>query len=94
MYQFKVSTRKNKKYDVYKHNKYLVSFGDKRYEHYEDKTPIKYYSNLNHYDTSGASQMHRGASLDDTKRRDNYYKRFGNNPKFQSAKYFSHKYLW
>jgi len=79
MYVFKVSTRTNKKYDVYKDNKYLVSFGDKRYEHYEDKTPIKYYSNLNHYDT---------------KRRDNYYKRFGNNPKFQSAKYFSHKYLW
>ena len=44
MYVFKVSTRTNKKYDVYKDNKYLVSFGDKRYEQYEDKTPIKYYS--------------------------------------------------
>ena len=41
MYQFKVSTRKNKKYDVYENNKYIVSFGDNRYEQYEDKTPIK-----------------------------------------------------
>ena len=79
MYVFKVSTRSNKKYDVYKDNKYLVSFGDKRYEHYEDKTPIKYYSNLNHYDT---------------KRRDDYYKLFKNNPKNESAIFFSHKYLW
>ena len=79
MYVFKVSTRTNKKYDVYKDNNYLVSFGDKRYEHYEDKTPIKYYSNLNHYDK---------------KRKDNYYKRFGNSPIFESAMYFSHKYLW
>ena len=79
MYQFKVSTRKNKKYDVYKDNKYLVSFGDKNYQHFIDRTPIKYYSALNHYDE---------------KRRQNYYKRFGSNPKFESAMYFSHKYLW
>jgi hypothetical protein len=79
MYQFKVSTRKNKKYDVYKNNKYIVSFGDKNYEHFEDKTPVKYYSTLNHYDE---------------KRRQSYYKRFGNNPNFESAMYFSHKYLW
>ena len=48
MYSFKVSTRKNKKYDVFKDNKYLTSFGDKRYEHYYDK--IGHYSNLNHLD--------------------------------------------
>jgi hypothetical protein len=79
MYQFKVSSRTNKKYDVYKNNKYIVSFGDKRYQQYEDKTPVKYYSNLNHYNE---------------KRRENYYKRFGNNAGFETAMYFSHKYLW
>lgn len=79
MYQFLVSKRKNKKYDVYKHGKYLASFGDKHYQHYEDKTPLKHYSYLNHYDE---------------KRRNNYYSRFGRNPKFESALFFAHKYLW
>ena len=79
MYQFKVSTRKNKKYDVYKNNKYIISFGDKNYEHFEDRTPNNFYWSLNHYDE---------------KRRQNYYKRFGNSPAYESAMYFSHKYLW
>ena len=77
MYSFKVSTRKNKKYDVYKNDKYLVSFGSSLNQQYFDK--IGYYSNLNHLDK---------------KKRDNYYKRFGKDAKFESAKYFSHKYLW
>ena len=42
MYSFKVSTKNNKKYDVYKNNKYLTSFGHKKFQHYEDKTPLKY----------------------------------------------------
>ena len=81
MYVFKPSTRKNKKYDVYKNDKYLVSFGDKNYKHYKDVTPLKYYSNLDHLDL---------------KRKHKYYKRFGKkeDAKFESAKYFSHNYLW
>jgi hypothetical protein len=81
MYTFKVSTKFNKKYDVYKEKKYLTSFGDKNFQHYEDKTPLRYYSNLNHLDL---------------KRKQNYYKRFGKkeNAKFESAKWFSHNYLW
>lgn len=79
MYSFKVSNKTNKKYDVFKNGKYLVSFGDIRFQQYEDKTPLKYYSYLNHYDE---------------KRRNNYYKRFGLNPKYESALYFAHKYLW
>jgi len=78
MYTFKKSTRKNKKYDVYKNGKYLVSFGDSRYEQYEDTTPLKLYSSKNHFDK---------------KRRDAYYKRHGK-AEFESAKWFSHKYLW
>ena len=43
------SKRKNKKYDVYdKQNKYITSFGDKRYEQYKDK--IGYYSHKDHND--------------------------------------------
>ena len=48
MYIFKVSTRKNKKYDVYKNGKYLLSFGSKNHQQYFDK--IGNFSNLNHLD--------------------------------------------
>jgi hypothetical protein len=48
MYSFKVSTRKNKKYDVYKNGKYLLSFGSKTHQQYQDK--IGYYKNLDHND--------------------------------------------
>ena len=48
MYTFQVSTRKNKKYDVYKNGKYLLSFGSKTHQQYYDK--IDHYSNLNHLD--------------------------------------------
>lgn len=40
------STHKNKKYDVFHNSKYLVSFGDNRYQQYHDK--IGYYSHLDH----------------------------------------------
>ena len=76
VYTFKKSIRKNKKYDVYKNGKYLVSFGDNRYEQYKDK--IGLYSAKNHLDK---------------KRRELYYKRHGK-AKFESSKWFSHKYLW
>ena len=48
MYTFKISTKKNKKYDVYKKNKYLVSFGSSSNQHYFDK--IGHYSHLDHLD--------------------------------------------
>ena len=41
--EFKQSTRKNKKYMV-KYNGKWIHFGDTRYEHYRDKTPLKLYS--------------------------------------------------
>jgi hypothetical protein len=77
MYSFKVSTKKNKKYDVYKNGKYLLSFGSIINQQYYDK--LGHYSNLNHLDQV---------------RRDNYYKRFGKNAKKDTAKWFSHNYLW
>lgn len=42
------SIKKFKKYDVYYKNKYLLSYGDIRYNHYYDK--FGYYSYLNHND--------------------------------------------
>jgi len=82
MYTFRKSRRKNKKYDVFKNNKYLVSFGAIKkngipYDQYYDK--IGSYSKYNH---------------NDNKRLVNYYSRFGRNPKYESAMWFSHRYLW
>ena len=48
MYSFKVSSRKGKKYDVFKDGKYLVSFGSKKNYHYYDK--LGFYKHLNHLD--------------------------------------------
>jgi hypothetical protein len=45
---FKKSKRKDKKYDVFKNNRYVVSFGDNRYEQYKDKIGI--YKDLDHGD--------------------------------------------
>lgn len=78
-YDIKKSTRKNKKYDVYKNDKYLLSFGDNRYGQWEDTTPLKSYKHLDHKDQ---------------KRKDNYYKRFGKDAKMDTPKWFSHKFLW
>ena len=43
------STRKNKKYMV-KYNDKWIHFGDTRYEHFRDKTPLKLFSYLDHND--------------------------------------------
>lgn len=76
METIKISSRKNKKYDVFRNGKYLLSFGSSLHQQYYDK--LGAYSHLNH---------------NDKKRRDDYYKRFGD-AKPDTAKYYSHKYLW
>jgi hypothetical protein len=76
-YIFRKSNRKNKKYDVFKNNKYIVSFGDNRYSQFKDR--IGLYSHKDH---------------NDKERRRLYYARHGKEAKKESAKYFSHKYLW
>lgn len=48
-YKFNSSSKiQYKKYDVYKDNKYMVSFGDKRYQQYYDK--IGHYRSKDHKD--------------------------------------------
>lgn len=80
-YIFKKSTMKNKKYDVFDKTtkKKIASFGDINYQHFKDKTPLRLYSHLDH---------------NDIQRRNSYYARHGKQAKKNSAKYFSHKYLW
>jgi hypothetical protein len=78
------SIRKNKKYDVYKKVKdeyeYITSFGDKRYQHYEDKIS-NHYSHLNHYDKD-RRKRYRQRHIKDNKDDPNY------------AGYWSWHYLW
>lgn len=78
-YIVKVSNRKHKKYDVFFKNKYLLSFGDTRYQHYYDK--FMYYSHLNHLDLKRREkyrERHRSTNKD--------------NPKYSA--YWSWWYLW
>ena len=78
-YTIKVSTRKNKKYDVYKDDKYITSFGDKRYQHYKDL--IGYYSSLNHNDKKRRDNYrmrHKNDYINDDSK----------------AGYWSYHYLW
>lgn len=74
----KRSTRRFKKYMV-KVGKEFIHFGDTRFQHYKDKTPIKLYSNLDHLDKE---------------RRHRYYLRHGISNDKNSAKYWASKYLW
>ncbi len=82
---FQRSSTKNKKYDAILRNKLTmkikkVPFGDLRYQHFKDRTPLKLYSYLDHNDVN---------------RRRNYMLRHQNdiNNKFSSG-YFAAKYLW
>lgn len=78
-YTIKVSTRKNKKYDVFKDDKYITSFGDKRYQHYKDL--IGYYKNLDHNDTKRRDNYRSRHKNDKI-----------NDPDY--AGYWAYNYLW
>jgi hypothetical protein len=82
--------RKNKKYSVLKYNSktkdydYLLSFGElykkdgSFYEHYEDRTMLKLWSNLDHKDKE---------------RRKKFWLRHGKTEDKNSARYWG-RYLW
>ena len=51
--KFYKSSEKNKKYKVnfdYDGKNYNIHFGDKRYQHYKDTTPLKLYKKLDNLD--------------------------------------------
>lgn len=72
------STRKFKKYMVL-HNGKWIHFGDTRYQHFKDRTPLKMYSHLDHNDPA---------------RKRRYYQRHGTTRDKSSAKYWANLYLW
>lgn len=87
---FKGTGNKKYKVEIIKNGKKIktVQFGDKRYQQYKDKTPLKLYSKLNH---------------NNNKRRENYKNRHKNiitktgQPAYKikySSAWFSYNYLW
>ncbi len=81
------STRKNKKYMIKVNNKH-VHFGDSRYQQYKDQTPLKLYSHLDHKDNVRRELYYNRHSGTETKK-----EALKKTPK-NTAKYFSHKFLW
>ena len=81
---FKVakSKRKNKKYDVFKDENFILSFGDTRYSHYKDK--FKLYSKDDHNDLTRLKNFRN--------RFKTLYEKNKNNP--LSSIYWSWNYLW
>lgn len=82
---FEVSKRKHKKYTALvlntKTNRIKrIHFGDRRYQHYRDRTPLKKFQHLDHLDR---------------KRRIRFRKRFQKMSQREfSPAYFALKYLW
>ena len=76
------------KYQVILSNDKKVNFGNVNYQHYKDKTPLKLYSNLNHYDKlrrRNYKRRHEGIITKDNKKAiDIIY----------SPAWFSYNYLW
>ena len=87
MPEFKKSTRKDKKYMVKVGNKW-VHFGNKNYQQYFDKVPLKLYSHLDHKDPERRANYrsrHKAIKLKDGTLA---YKNKN------SASYWSWLYLW
>lgn len=83
---FRISKTKNKKYDVKVNGKW-ISFGDKRYEHFEDKA-LGSYSNLNHFDKKRRANFR--ARVKGIKLKDGTPAYLNKN----SPAYWSYHYLW
>lgn len=77
-YIFCVSTRKHKKYDAYTKNGEYITSFGDR-RYSQFQDQIGFYRTKNHFDTTRLKA---------------YYARFGEDAEFESAKWFSHKFLW
>lgn len=86
MVKFTVSKKKNKKYDVEYKGK-IISFGDKRYEHYRDNA-LGYYTNLNHNDPERRRNYRaRASKIRNSKGELTYLDK-------NSPNYWAYHYLW
>ena len=72
------SKREGKKYDVYKGDKKLASFGATGYSQYKDR--LGYYSEYNHLDKARRARYRK--------------RHAGENQRKESAGWFAWKYLW
>ena len=80
-YHIKKSNRKNKKYDVFNaNNKYITSYGDKRYQHFKDA--FNEYSYLDHNDEKRRNSYKKRAEG------------IGNLDNPNSANFWSYYFLW
>lgn len=86
--KFEKSTRKNKKYMVISPSGKKIHFGDTRYEHFKDRTPLKLYSHLDHNDKERRKNYLKRAKGIKNKSGDLTYK------DKESANYYAVKYLW
>ena len=88
-----ISPVDNKKYRAILTNGKTVDFGDSRYQHYKDQTPIKNYSYLDHRDTKRRKAYFQRHSNEDTKIRALNKEIKASNGKI-TAKILAHFYLW
>ena len=87
IFTFKKSTRKNKKYMVFYNDKW-IHFGDKRYQHFEDKTGLGEYSYLNHLDKDRRKRyLARAKKIKNKKGQLTYLDK-------NSPNYWAVKFLW
>ena len=65
-----------------------IHFGDTRYEQFEDRTPLKLYSHLNHFDKKRRmNYLQRAKGIKDKNGNLTYLDK-------NSPNYYSVKYLW
>ena len=87
MVEFKKSNRKNKKYMVNINNKW-IHFGDIRYQHYKDSTPLKLYTHLDHNDPARRKRYRQRHEAIKTREGQPAYK------DKNKASYWAYNYLW
>jgi hypothetical protein len=92
LYKIKKSTRKFKKYMVLVKGKSgrpkTIHFGDTRYQHFKDTTPLALYKNLNHFDTKRRERYLKRAKGIKNKAGELTYK------DRNSSNYYSVRFLW
>lgn len=77
-YLFRRSTRRFKKYDVFT----------------KDMKYITSFGDIRYQSYKDAVGLYKKLDHGDERRRERYYQRHGKTAKKNTAKYFSHKYLW
>lgn len=92
LYKIKKSTRKHKKYMVLVKGKgkrfKTIHFGDTRYQHFKDTTPLQLYKKLNHFDSDRRERYLKRARGIKNKAGELTHK------DKNSPNYYSIKFLW